>query len=230
MKPYILEAKNIKKSYKIKNEVETQVLTDVSLNIDEGEITALIGPSGVGKSTLLYLLGTLDIPNSGNIIFRKNNETYDYSRLSSSELARLRNKHIGFVFQFHHLLPEFTALENVMFPALISGEKKSKASLRAMELIQSVGLKDRANHKPQELSGGEQQRIAIARAIINSPSIIFADEPTGNLDAANSNTFIQIVRDINKEFGTTFVIATHSSEVASIASRIFQMKNGQIQE
>lgn len=228
MKNIIIEAKNIKKSYKIKNELETQVLRDVSLSIEEGSITALIGPSGVGKSTLLYLLGTLDIPNSGDIIFRKDGEQFDYSKLNSNDLARLRNKHIGFVFQFHHLLPEFTALENVMFPALIAGEKKSAASKRAMELIETVGLKDRSHHKPQELSGGEQQRIAIARAIINSPAIIFADEPTGNLDAANSNTFIQIVRNINKDFGTTFVIATHSSEVASIASRVFKMKNGAV--
>lgn len=229
MKKVIIEAKNISKSYKIKKEIKTLVLNDVSISINENEITALVGPSGVGKSTLLYLLGTLDNPNSGEIFFNEGDTTFNYSKLNSTELAGLRNRSIGFVFQFHHLLPEFTALENVMIPALIAGTKNSTAKEQALDLISKVGMEHRQKHKPQELSGGEQQRIAIARALINSPKIVFADEPTGNLDAANAQAFIDLIFQVRKLTGTTFVIATHSTEVASIADRVVQMKNGRIE-
>lgn len=225
MKNTIIEAVNISKSYLSKKEIETLVLNDMSLSINSNEITAIVGPSGVGKSTLLYLLGTLDRPNKGEIKFFDNGRELLYSKLGSAELAKLRNQSIGFVFQFHHLLPEFTALENVMMPALIAGKSKSTAKQLAKALISQIGLDHRTNHKPQEMSGGEQRRIAIARALVNSPKVVFADEPTGNLDSNNAQSFIDLILNIKEKTQTAFVIATHSRELASVADRVVEMKN-----
>lgn len=225
----IIKAENIVKSYFAKKEIETIVLNGVSIEIQRNKITALTGPSGVGKSTLLHILGTLDEANSGSIQFNGEGSSYDYSKFDSNKIAAFRNNHIGFIFQFHHLLPEFSALENVMIPALIAGQKKSVAKEKALNLLEQTGVVHRQKHKPQELSGGEQQRIAIARALINSPELVLADEPTGNLDAKNSEAFVELITNFRKTEGTSFVIATHSQEIASIADIVVKMKNGNIE-
>lgn len=228
MKRIILKASNIDKTY-FNKQSTAQVLRDISIDIEEGKITTIVGPSGAGKSTLLYLLGTLDLPTRGSIsYFDEQLSELKYELLSEKNISEFRNQKIGFVFQFHHLLPEFDALENVMLPALILGEPTGKAKRKAIELLEIVGVADRAKHKAQQLSGGEQQRVAIARALINNPRILLADEPTGNLDSSNSTAFINLMLDLKMRFGTTFVVATHSNEVASIADRVVQMKNGSI--
>jgi len=201
---------------------DVQVLKGVDLSIQSGEIVSIIGSSGAGKSTLLHILGTLDRPDSGSIWI--NNQ--EMSTLSPKKLAAFRNKHIGFIFQFHHLLPEFDALENVSIPGWIAGKNKLALKERAKFLLATLGLSDRIYHKPQELSGGEQQRVAVARALINEPSIVFADEPTGNLDSKNANELHQLFLKLNKETGTSFLIVTHNEDLASLSGRTLQMKDG----
>ena len=215
----LLVAKNISKSYG-----KLAVLKSVDLSIAAAEIIAIVGASGAGKSTLLHLLGTLDNTDTGSIIF---NGT-DFTQLNDKALSAFRNKHMGFIFQFHHLLPEFTALENVCIPAYIAKENKADADARGLKLLTQLGLADRAEHKPSELSGGEQQRVAIARALINQPAIIFADEPTGNLDSNNANEINDLFLKIRKEMGVAIVIVTHNSALASIADRQLHMKDGNL--
>ncbi len=201
-----------------------QVLKGVDLNVERGEIVSIVGPSGSGKSTLLHILGTLDKPGSGEVII--NNHRIDY--LNHREVAAFRNRHIGFVFQFHHLLPEFTALENVCIPGWIAGKKKKELATRAAGLLESLGLGQRLENKPMALSGGEQQRVAVARALINEPDIIFADEPTGNLDSANAKDLHELFFDLRKRFNQTFLIVTHNEDLARMSDRVLHMKDGKI--
>jgi len=218
----LMTALDIKKSYLIDNKNRLQVLKGISLEIYEGEILEIIGASGAGKSTLLHILGTIDKPDEGKIYF----QSRDLLLMKDEELSKFRNKNIGFVFQFHHLLPEFTTLENVMIPMMIGGKDFDECKPRAIELLEYVGLGERLNHKPSELSGGELQRVAIARALVNSPKIIFADEPTGNLDTQNSQNIIQLIQNLNQEFGQTFVIVTHNPDLVNIAHRVMEIKDG----
>jgi len=218
----LMTALDIKKSYLIDNKNRLQVLKGISLEIYEGEILEIIGASGAGKSTLLHILGTIDKPDEGKIYF----QSRDLLLMKDEELSKFRNKNIGFVFQFHHLLPEFTTLENVIIPMMIGGKDFDECKPRAIELLEYVGLGERLNHKPSELSGGELQRVAIARALVNSPKIIFADEPTGNLDTQNSQNIIQLIQNLNQEFGQTFVIVTHNPDLVNIAHRVMEIKDG----
>jgi len=215
----MIKANNIQYSYG-----NLQVLKGVNLHIKQGEFVSITGASGAGKTTLLQLLGTLDKLQTGSLII--NNK--EVNKLSQKELASFRNKEIGFVFQFHNLLVEFTALENVCLPAYIAGTDKKQAEQKGLELLALLGLTDRANHKPDELSGGEQQRVAVARALINSPSIILADEPSGNLDSKNAEELHNLFLRLNKELGQTFVIITHNKELANLGSRKLEMKDGKI--
>lgn len=224
----IIEIKNITKSYSNNKKEKNVVLKGVSTSIERSKIIALVGPSGVGKSTLLHIIGTIDEPDSGEIIYNIGNTQRKLSQFKRNELDVFRNRTIGFVFQFHYLLPEFTALENVMLPKLISGSKPNEAKKEAMRLLDLTGVADKINNKPMELSGGEQQRVAIARALINKPEIVLADEPTGNLDAKNAMAFVNLVKQIQTEFSTTFIIATHSTDIASISDVVLKMKDGQI--
>ena len=201
-----------------------EVLKDVDIQVKRGEIVSIVGPSGAGKTTLLQILGTLDQPNSGEIEV----DNINFSKLSEKELAAFRNKHIGFIFQFHQLLPEFTALENVMIPALIAGVETRDANKKAKELIEYLGLSDRMEHKPAELSGGEKQRIAVARALINQPSLILADEPSGSLDSKNREELHKLLFDLRDKFGLTLVIVTHDKELALLSDRVIEMKDGKI--
>ncbi len=203
---------------------DLKVLKGVNLEINRGEVISIVGPSGAGKTTLLQLIGTLDKPDSGSIYF--NGE--ELGRMSSRKLASFRNKHIGFVFQFHQLLPEFTALENIIIPALIAGRKREEAEKEAMELLGIMGLKERAQHKPAEMSGGENQRVAVARALINKPDVILADEPSGSLDSKNRKELHRLFFDLRDRFGQTFIIVTHDEELASDTDRIIRMIDGKI--
>ncbi|MEY4708940.1 MAG: hypothetical protein RLZZ512_900 [Bacteroidota bacterium] len=198
------------------------VVKGVNLEITPGEIVAIVGESGAGKSTLLQLLGTLDQPDAGEILINNTN----IQQLSGKKLAQFRNQHLGFVFQFHQLLPEFTALENAMMPGLIAGASQKSAKARATEILEYLGLGDRLNHKPMQLSGGEQQRVAIARAQYNQPKVIFADEPTGNLDTANAEIIHQFFTKLRSDFNQTLVIVTHNMALANIADRTLRMKDG----
>lgn len=202
-----------------------EVLKGVDLHIKESEVVSIVGSSGAGKTTLLTILGTLDRPSSGEIVFNGVNIT----SLNEKKLAAFRNQHIGFVFQFHHLLPEFTALENVCIPAFINKTSKKEAELKATELLDLLGLKHRANHKPSELSGGEQQRVAVARALINNPKVIFADEPSGNLDSENAQNLHRLFFKLRDELKQTIVVVTHNETLANMADRKLIMKDGQIQ-
>lgn len=201
-----------------------QVLKGIDLTINKGEVVAIVGPSGAGKTTLLQIIGTLDTPDNGKLFI---NET-ETGKLSEKELAAFRNKNIGFVFQFHQLLPEFTALENVMIPALIAREKASDAEKRAKEILDFMKLSDRMTHKPAELSGGEKQRVAVARALINNPAVILADEPSGSLDTHNKEELHQLFFDLRNRFGQTFVIVTHDEGLAQITDRTVHMVDGEI--
>lgn len=200
------------------------VLKGVDITVEKGEIVSIVGSSGAGKSTLLHILGTLDTADKGRISI--NGQLIE--SLSSRKLADFRNRHIGFVFQFHHLLPEFTALENVCIPGWIAGTKKADVQARANELLKTLGLGGRLDNKPHQLSGGEQQRVAVARALINTPAIVMADEPTGNLDSANARELHQLFIDLRKQFNQTFLIVTHNEELAKMSDRVLMMKDGKM--
>lgn len=216
----MLKASNIHKSYG-----KLLILKGIDLEIKTGEVVSVTGASGAGKSTLLHIIGTLDKPGSGNVEING----IDVNRLGEKKLSAFRNRHIGFVFQFHHLLPEFTALENICMPAYIAGVAPAAAEKQARQLLGMLDLENRAGHKPSELSGGEQQRVAVARALMNKPALILADEPSGNLDSKNSKELHQLFFDLRKELGQTFVIVTHNAELAAMADRKLVMKDGKIQ-
>ena len=199
-----------------------QVLKGIDLHIDKGEVVSIVGPSGAGKTTLLQIIGTLDKPDSGSVCV----DSIDTSALSQKALADFRNRHLGFVFQFHQLLPEFTAIENIMIPAYIAGVSQKAAKARATELLQFMGLSDRGHHKPNELSGGEKQRIAVARALVNNPAVILADEPSGSLDSKNKEELHQLFFDLRDRFGQTFVIVTHDETLATLTDRTIHMRDG----
>lgn len=213
----MIEIKNLTKSFG-----NLQVLKGVNLSISRGEVTSIVGASGAGKTTLLQLVGALDKPSSGTISF----DGKELSGMSSKQLAAFRNKHIGFVFQFHQLLPEFTALENIIIPAMIAGRSRSDAEKDAMELLTLMGLKERATHKPSELSGGENQRVAVARALINRPSLVLADEPSGSLDSHNKEELHKLFFELRDKFGQTFLIVTHDEKLASLTDRTIRMVDG----
>lgn len=222
----LLQANNITKTYSLKGQASTSVLRGVSLSCDTAEFVALMGPSGAGKSTLIHILASLDEPDAGVVELQIGSRTIRYSELSNKQLAAVRNEHIGIVYQFHHLLPEFTAIENVMLPLLIGGVGSSEARNRALEMLDRVGVGSQSKQLPKELSGGEQQRVAIARALINKPAIVFADEPTGNLDTVNANAVVRLLTDLQKEFGMACIVATHSNELAAMAHRIVRLQDG----
>ena len=215
----MLELKNINKSFG-----SLHVLNDVSATFGKGEVVSIVGPSGAGKTTLLQIAGTLDKPDSGNVIY----EGVDVLELSERKLSEFRNRKIGFVFQFHQLLPEFTAVENIAIPALIHGDNRGDAMKRAAELLEMLGLASRSDHKPAELSGGEKQRVAVARALINHPDVIFADEPSGSLDTHNKAELHKLFFDLRDRFGQTFVIVTHDEGLASMCDRTLKMCDGKI--
>lgn len=201
-----------------------QVLKGIDLRIDQGEVVSIVGPSGAGKTTLLQIIGTLDRPDSGQVVV----DGVDVGKLSTGKLSDFRNLHLGFVFQFHQLLPEFSALENVMIPAFIAGRSRGEAKRRATELLDFMGLADRASHKPAQLSGGEKQRVAVARALVNNPSVILADEPSGSLDSKNKDELHRLFFDLRDKFGQTFVIVTHDEGLAAITDRTIHLKDGQV--
>ena len=215
----MLEARAIKKNYG-----KLQVLKGVDLTINEGSIVSIVGSSGAGKSTLLHILGTLDKADAGEIILKGKH----IDKLRGNALSRFRNKHIGFIFQFHHLLPEFTALENVCIPGWLDKASKSEVEKRAKELLDNLGLKDRLENKPHQLSGGEQQRVAVATALINRPDIVMADEPTGNLDSTHARELHQLFIELRNNYSLTFLIVTHNEELAALSDRIVHMKDGLI--
>lgn len=215
----VIEIKNIIKSYG-----ELKVLKGIDLTIKEKEIVTIVGASGAGKSTLLHILGTLDTPDEGELLY----DSVNIARLSSNKLSEFRNNNIGFVFQFHHLLPEFTALENVCIPAWIKGTGKKEAEQRATELLTLLGLEERVNHKPNQLSGGEQQRVSVARALVNHPRVVLADEPSGNLDTRTKNELHQLFFTLREELGQTFVIVTHDTELARMSDRQIKLNDGML--
>ena len=217
----MIEIKDLRKSFG-----KLEVLRGVDLKIERGETISIVGPSGAGKTTLLQLIGTLDRPDSGSIRY----DGKELSTMSASQLANFRNRHIGFVFQFHQLLPEFTAIENITIPALIAGESQSAATKKAMELLKIMGLEERAHHKPSQMSGGENQRVAVARALINRPDVILADEPSGSLDSKNKEELHKLFFDLRDRLGQTFIIVTHDEELAKLTDLTIRMVDGVIKE
>lgn len=215
----MIEIKGVTKSFG-----SLQVLKGIDLRIEKGEIVSIVGPSGAGKTTLLQILGTLDKPDSGSVVV----DGIEISTLSTNKLSEFRNTHLGFVFQFHQLLPEFTAIENIMIPAYIAGMKPKEARSRAEELLAFMGLSDRATHKPNELSGGEKQRVAVARALMNNPAVILADEPSGSLDSKNKEELHKLFFELRDKFGQTFVIVTHDETLATLTDRTIHLKDGRI--
>lgn len=215
----MIEIKGVTKSFG-----SLQVLKGIDLRIEKGEIVSIVGPSGAGKTTLLQILGTLDKPDSGSVVV----DGIETSTLLTNKLSEFRNKHLGFVFQFHQLLPEFTAIENIMIPAYIAGMKPKEARSRAEELLAFMGLSDRATHKPNELSGGEKQRVAVARALMNNPAVILADEPSGSLDSKNKEELHKLFFELRDKFGQTFVIVTHDETLATLTDRTIHLKDGRI--
>lgn len=215
----MIEIKGVTKSFG-----SLQVLKGIDLRIEKGEIVSIVGPSGAGKTTLLQILGTLDKPDSGSVVV----DGIETSTLSTNKLSEFRNIHLGFVFQFHQLLPEFTAIENIMIPAYIAGMKPKEARSRAEELLAFMGLSDRATHKPNELSGGEKQRVAVARALMNNPAVILADEPSGSLDSKNKEELHKLFFELRDKFGQTFVIVTHDETLATLTDRTIHLKDGRI--
>lgn len=217
----MIDIKDIKKNFG-----SLQVLRGVNLHIDKGEVISIVGPSGAGKTTLLQLIGALDRPTSGSILFNGR----ELASMSDKQLATFRNRQIGFVFQFHQLLPEFTALENIIIPALIAGRSRSEAEKEAMELLGIMGLQERAGHKPSELSGGENQRVAVARALINKPALILADEPSGSLDSKNKEELHKLFFELRARYGQTFLIVTHDEELARTTDRTIRMVDGVVKQ
>jgi len=217
----MIDIKNITKSFG-----PLQVLKGIDLHIDKGEVVSIVGPSGAGKTTLLQIIGTLDKPDNGTVVI----DGIDTTQLSTDKLSDFRNQHLGFVFQFHQLLPEFTALENVMIPAFIAGKSTKEARQRATELLEFLGLAGRASHKPAELSGGEKQRVAVARALVNNPAVILADEPSGSLDSKNKEELHQLFFNLRDQFGQTFVIVTHDEGLAAITDRTIHMRDGLLED
>ena len=217
----MIDIKGITKSFG-----SLQVLKGIDLHINKGEVVSIVGPSGAGKTTLLQIIGTLDRPDEGSVVV----DGIDVSKLSQRKLSDFRNQHIGFVFQFHQLLPEFTALENIMIPAFIAGKSRKEAKARAEELLDFMGLSERAHHKPAELSGGEKQRVAVARALVNNPAVILADEPSGSRDSHNKAELHQLFFDLRDKFGQTFVIVTHDEGLASITDRTIHLKDGMVEK
>lgn len=215
----MIEIKGVTKSFG-----SLQVLKGIDLRIEKGEIVSIVGPSGAGKTTLLQILGTLDKPDSGSVVV----DGIETSTLSTNKLSEFRNTHLGFVFQFHQLLPEFTAIENIMIPAYIAGMKPKETRNRAKELLEFMGLSDRATHKPNELSGGEKQRVAVARALMNNPAVILADEPSGSLDSKNKEELHKLFFELRDKFGQTFVIVTHDETLATLTDRTIHLKDGRI--
>lgn len=225
MSAVLLEARNIQKTF-LKEGRSIEVLKGISLDIHAGEMLSIVGQSGAGKSTLLHILGTLELPTSGSTFFGPHRQ--ELFKLNDTDLSSFRNRSLGFVFQFHHLLPEFTALENVMLPALIAGHSTRLAQKQAEEFLEFVGLTQRLQHRPSELSGGEQQRVAIARSVVLKPQLILADEPTGNLDSENSEKVVELLVELNKSMGVTVVLVTHQKEIASRMHRSIEVAGGQI--
>ena len=217
----MIDIKGIKKSFG-----SLEVLKGIDLTIDGGEVVSIVGPSGAGKTTLLQIIGTLDRPDAGTVHV----DSVDVTTLSRRKLADFRNRHIGFVFQFHQLLPEFSAIENIMIPAYIAGTSTKNARQRAEELLRFMGLSDRKHHKPNELSGGEKQRVAVARALVNSPAVILADEPSGSLDSKNKEELHQLFFDLRNQYGQTFVIVTHDEQLAAITDRTIHMRDGLLEK
>ena len=215
----MIKIENITKSFG-----DLQVLKGINMEIAKGEIVSIVGPSGAGKTTLLQIIGTLDRPDTGTVII----DGTEVAQLSSNRLSDFRNKHVGFVFQFHQLLPEFTAIENIMIPAYIAGKNTSAAKARAQELLEFMGLSDRAHHKPNQLSGGEKQRVAVARALVNEPSVVLADEPSGSLDSKNKAELHQLFFDLRDKYGMTFIIVTHDESLAELTDRTICLKDGRI--